>query len=262
MKKKSNITSNSKIDLEDKIVEISLKNKQLTTELETVKNENSKIINKLIHNLKNPVGSSFSFAEMLIDNSMSFDAEKTKKYLSIIKNSSHYAIEILNSFAKLNSIKSTNFQLNISNSNYSTFISEIIEFSKTKYANNNINFNIYIEDNIYFNFDKTELKYAINQLINNAIRFSKKDTPISIIVEKINNAIITTITDNGIGFETENTANLFKEFFIENTYDVHQKKCLGLGLAIVKKIINSHNGSINITKNQSIGTSIKLLIPA
>lgn len=252
----------SKTNLEDKIVELSLKNKRLSAELEAIKNDNCKVINTLIHNLKNPVGSSFSFSEMLVENSAIFDEEKTTKYLSIIKNSSQYAIEILNAFAKLNSLKSTNFELNIRNENYNSFISNSIEFSKNKYADNNVSFNVNVEDNIYCNFDKTELKYVIDQLINNAVRFSENNATISVNVKKNDTKIITTITDHGIGFEAENATKLFNEFYVENTYDVYQKKCLGLGLTFVKKIINLHKGSVTILNNLPTGTTVQFVLPA
>ena len=262
MKKESNITNTSLEDLEDKIVEISLKNKRLTAELDAIKNNNSKVISKLIHNLKNPIGSSFSFSEMLIENSDAFDAEKTKKYLSIIKKSSHYAIEILNSFAKLSSIKSTNFELNISNANYSSFVANILEKCKSKYADNNINFNIDIQDNIFCNFDSLELSYCVEELINNAVRFSPINSAISITIEKSDKKVVTTIIDNGIGIEAQNPNVLFEEFYVENTYDVHQNKCLGLGLTCVKKIIDLHKGTISIKNNPPSGTVVKLILPA
>lgn len=261
LKKIKNITKPSIVKLEEKLVEVSLKNKHLTLELQNIKNQNNLLLNKLVHNLKNPVGASFSFSEILIENTEGFDAEKTKKYLNVIKDSSQHAINILNSVAKLNSVKSSNFELNITSENYSEFLTEIIEYSKNKYTKNLINFNLNIEENIFLPFDKIELKFVIDQLINNSVRFSYSNPHISIKVEKIATKVVTTITDNGIGFETQLNSTPFDNFYIENTYDTNQSKCLGLGLTIVKKIIDLHKGSIEILNEKSAGTTVKLHLP-
>ena len=81
-------------ELENKIVDLSLKLKGKSNQLKNIENENYERIRKLVHNLKNPIGIAYSFSEMIAESSEKISKEKLEKYTDIIQKSTAFSIEI------------------------------------------------------------------------------------------------------------------------------------------------------------------------
>ncbi|MDO9276688.1 MAG: hypothetical protein Q7T92_14240, partial [Lutibacter sp.] len=82
-------------ELEEKIIDLSLKLKSKTNEIKAADETTSKILGKLTHNLKNPVGVIFSFSEMMLEDLANYSTEKLEKHLQIIKNSATFSLALL-----------------------------------------------------------------------------------------------------------------------------------------------------------------------
>ena len=82
MKRTDKIFSEYIQELENKIVDLSLKLKGKEFKLDTVEKENHERIRKLVHNLKNPIGVAYSFSEMIAENSEKISKEKLDKLLT------------------------------------------------------------------------------------------------------------------------------------------------------------------------------------
>lgn len=249
-------------ELEEKVVDLSLQLKSYSNELISVKESYNKTIGKLIHNLKNPVGVIFSFSEMMLEDIEDYSIEKLKKHLEIIKNSSKFSIELLNTVAKLSQIKSSNYTLNLKEINYTNLVNDVVnEFKDTAEKKNCIIKIKFPEKPVFLTVDEAEISVGIRNILNNAFRYSGENTTIEITIIEKDNTIETIITDEGIGISEENLPNVLNEFFVVNTYSEDKKKCIGLGLAIASKISTHHKGKISITSVIDKGSSFKISIP-
>ncbi|MDO9137104.1 MAG: hypothetical protein Q7U21_04730 [Lutibacter sp.] len=77
-------------ELEEKIIDLSLKLKSKSNELNAVLETNSKILGKLTHNLKNPVGVIFSFSEMMLEDLEDYSTEKLENTYKLLKIQQHF----------------------------------------------------------------------------------------------------------------------------------------------------------------------------
>ena len=125
-----------------------------------------------------------------------------------------------------------------------------------------INFNDNSISKIIFLSDYEQISRAFFNLIKNSIEsiqekatkskdFNKK---IDIEINKINDYINIIITDNGLGFVSQNTKDIIKPYYTT------KQKGSGLGLSIVNKIINDHNGSIKF-KTIQFGAKVEIIFP-
>lgn len=249
-------------NLEEKVVELSLKLKGKNKELEDVIELNNLTFKKLIHNLKNPVGVVFSFSEMILEGLQNYTPDKLERHIEIIKNSSEFSLNLLNSFAEFHRYQSTDLKLYFANQNFSKFLLEVVEKAKKNADEKGITIQTHLpEKDIEYYFDKTELAKAISNVLINAIRYSSENTTVHLNVFEDKNEINVIITDQGIGIEKENLPFIFNDFFVVNTYSNDTKKCIGLGLPITKRILEIHKGKITVESQIGKGSTFTITLP-
>jgi two-component system, OmpR family, phosphate regulon sensor histidine kinase PhoR len=108
--------------------------------------------------------------------------------------------------------------------------------------------------------DRSHLQMVIVNLVENAIKYSKEPYVIITLLRE-NGHFIFSIKDNGIGFEKKYSKKIFKKFFRIPTGDVHNVKGFGLGLNFVKKVIDAHNGRIQVSSVPGVGTEFRIILP-
>jgi signal transduction histidine kinase len=97
--------------------------------------------------------------------------------------------------------------------------------------------------------DRQLLQMAVNNLLDNAIKYSGKDGNIDVHLKKENEQIKLSIKDEGKGIPEEEKNKIFNKFYRVGNLHTKEAKGTGLGLYLTKKIIEQHNGSISVTDN-------------
>ncbi|MBP7931502.1 MAG: HAMP domain-containing histidine kinase, partial [Chitinophagaceae bacterium] len=103
----------------------------------------------------------------------------------------------------------------------------------------------------------------ISNLIDNALKYSKEDVDPVIEVGTYNhhNNIVITVKDNGIGMTKDTVSKIFEKFYRAHTGDVHNVKGFGLGLNYTRKMVEAHNGKIDVESSLGQGSQFKITIP-
>jgi two-component system heavy metal sensor histidine kinase CusS len=113
------------------------------------------------------------------------------------------------------------------------------------------------------NADPLLFRRAVTNILSNAFRYSPSGTIIHVNVqEESNQALIISISDNGIGIEVEDLNNIFERFYRTSGAKFHDTRGSGLGLAIVKSIMDLHGGTIDVQSKPTQGTTVLLSFPA
>lgn len=100
-------------------------------------------------------------------------------------------------------------------------------------------------------------------LLDNAIKYSPKNSSVTIRSQKERERVKITVVDQGVGIEKEDIPHIFDRFYRANKSRTKiQTPGYGLGLSIAKKIIESHGGTINIASKAKEGTTVVLELPA
>ena len=95
--------------------------------------------------------------------------------------------------------------------------------------------------------DDVHFTNIINNLLDNAIKYSKEDElVIKLTTLNVNNHIRIRIEDNGIGMNKETVQRIFEKFYRAHTGNIHNVKGFGLGLSYVKTIVDAHRGKIKV----------------
>ena len=117
-----------------------------------------------------------------------------------------------------------------------------------------------IEDELVMG-DSSSLKQAIMNLVNNSVKYNKKNGSIWVYGEKTEKLVKIVIEDSGIGIKKENISRLTERFFREDSVRTVKKSGVGLGLSLVKHILNLHGGKLEIYSEEGVGSIFKISLP-
>lgn len=148
-------------------------------------------------------------------------------------------------------------------SDFSSVVSDCLDLFKPYCDKKGIRLTIIKEKELFVKADPSALNRIVNNLVENAIKFSFDNSIINIRLQKKDQTILFSIEDFGIGIPQEYQKKIFEPYF-QITNKKANGQGMGLGLPIVKKIVDELEGKINIKSkgNSESGTLIEIEIPA
>jgi signal transduction histidine kinase len=115
-----------------------------------------------------------------------------------------------------------------------------------------------VGESLMINADKLAMTLLVNNLIENAIKYSPADSPVKVELNGDEKQITLCIIDQGIGIPDSEKANVFGKFYRIGNEETRKTKGTGLGLYLVKYIVMSHNGKISIRDNKPHGSIFEI----
>lgn len=109
--------------------------------------------------------------------------------------------------------------------------------------------------------DREMLAHAINNIIDNAEKYSPDQPRITVSTIDNGRDIEIVVTDEGIGISNDAKTKVFEKFFRVSTGNVHSVKGFGLGLSFVKNVIKKHRGHITLFSKLNQGTEVRIILP-
>lgn len=109
--------------------------------------------------------------------------------------------------------------------------------------------------------DKTLVQMAINNLLENAVKYTPADKPVTVAVEEKNNHAVLTVADYGPGIPDAEKAKIFNKFYRIGSEETRKAKGTGLGLYLTLKIVKQHKGKISVKDNEPNGAVFEICFP-
>jgi signal transduction histidine kinase len=128
----------------------------------------------------------------------------------------------------------------------------------TRYPNR---FEVDINDDIEVFGDRLLVHMAINNLLENAIKYTPADSPIIVSLTKKDKDALLQVADHGAGIPDEEKKKIFNKFYRVGNENTRKSKGTGLGLYLTKRIMKEHRGRISVRDNDPVGTVFELNFP-
>ena len=110
--------------------------------------------------------------------------------------------------------------------------------------------------------DQTHIANLINNLMDNANKYSPEDPVIEVNTYDKGDGIIIEIADNGIGMSKDVLKSIFEKFYRVHTGNRHDVKGFGLGLSYVKAIVDAHDGKVSVSSELGRGSKFSVFLPS
>lgn len=216
--------------------EVLWKSDELNEKLKNHEKMQSEFINIASHEMKTPIQSILTYSELLCA-----EPEKNPTFEeAILRNASRLKL-LSNNLLDLTRIQGNMLKIRKEEFDLTGLISTIVDDFrnqiKTSMANQDVKLEFAYGKQLNIKADKERIAQVINNLVNNAVKFTDKGI-IQIALNKEKDCVMVTVEDNGSGIDPEIMPNLFTKFTTKHHSGT------GVGLYISKKIIEVHGGQI------------------
>jgi|YelNatPaOPRAMG01_1025707.scaffolds.fasta_scaffold02043_19 signal transduction histidine kinase len=225
----------------------------LFTRLEVQINQISQFTDNASHQLMTPLTAVKTELEYILKRERT--TQEYRETLSMLNVQTDKMISIIKSLLIISKY-SGNTELNKNVFRISHVVEELV---KTVFKKQNIICNI--QNDLFLRGSLEGFQTIIENLIDNAVKYSPSNSQITIKAEKINNRIIVSVEDFGIGIKGSEKEKIFERFFRSESVLETNVQGYGLGLSIVKTIIQSMDGIIKVEDNFPCGTRFIIIFP-
>ncbi len=123
-------------------------------------------------------------------------------------------------------------------------------------------FATHIMPGLSFTGDRLLLRMAINNLLENTIKYTPVATPVAVSLQKAANNLVLKVADQGTGVPDSEKKRIFGKFYRIGNENTRKTKGTGLGLYLTRIIIRQHKGQIVVKDNKPAGTVFEITLPA
>lgn len=221
-------------------------------------------INNMTHEFKTPISTISLACDVLSDKSIAISQNKLDKYLKVISDENKRLSLLVENVLQTAILEKGKINLNFEKIEVNQLIDSAITNLKLQLSKKEavVHTDFYTGEN-YIEGDKVHLTNVINNLIDNALKYSSQIRTIEIKIKTqvIPQGVVIEIEDNGIGISKDNQKRIFENLYRVPTGNIHNVKGFGLGLSYVKAIIEKHFGSISVNSDIDKGSCFRVFLP-
>ena len=222
----------------------------------------SDFINNMTHEFKTPLATISLAVDALKNEKVINDRIKTEYFSGIIKEENKRMNKQVETILQAAMLDKEEIQLNLKTLHAHDLINTAVNNMKLPVEEKNGKLEISFEatnDLIYA--DDVHFTNIVNNLLDNAVKYSGDQLVIKLSTQNINNHFRVKIEDNGIGMNKETLHRIFEKFYRAHTGNLHNVKGFGLGLSYVKSLINAHHGKIKAESTVGRGSCFIIDMP-
>ncbi|HEX5111647.1 MAG TPA: HAMP domain-containing sensor histidine kinase, partial [Saprospiraceae bacterium] len=219
-------------------------------------------INNMTHEFKTPLTSIQLSSDFLSKQPVIQQDDRLNRYTELIRSQYQRLNTQVEKLLNIARLESSEFKLKSETIDMHQLLEEVLD---SKAAESGIEGRVFNRQfkaaNHHINGDRTHMGNVINNLIDNAVKYSPPDQPIDIITADENGMLKVSILDRGIGIAPAHQKHLFKKFYRVPSGNVHDIKGFGLGLHYVRKILRMLGGDIQVRSALGQGSCFTFQLP-
>ena len=234
-----------------------------TTEQEKEERERRLFVSNVSHELRTPLTSVKSYLEALDEGALSESV--APDFIKVSLDETNRMMRMVSDLLSLSRIDNATSHLDIELTNFTAFITFILNrFDKIRSQNADKKYEIirdYPINSIWVEIDTDKMTQVIDNIINNAIKYSPDGGKITVSMKTTETQMILSISDEGLGIPKKDLPKIFDRFYRVDKARSRAQGGSGLGLAIAKEIIKQHHGFIWAKSEYGKGSTFTIVLP-
>lgn len=236
------------------------------TEREKIERDRRQFVSNVSHELRTPLTSVRSYSEALSDGALE-DPKLAREFLDVIQRETDRMIRMISDLLSLSRMDSNRQEMNLELIDLSRLVDHILDrfdmmLSSEEYANKDYKILRELSDKpIWVEADQDRLTQIIDNILNNAIKYSPDGGNITVRLMITHNEALLSIQDQGLGIPQKAIPHIFERFYRVDKARSREQGGTGLGLAIAKEVVERLNGRIWVNSIENKGSSFYISLP-
>ncbi|MCC5665781.1 PAS domain S-box protein [Nostoc sp. CHAB 5784] len=228
---------------------------------EAVSRAKSEFLATMSHELRTPLNAIMGLSQLLQQEIVGSLNEKQNEYVNCIYSSGEYLLALINDILDLSKVEAGKEELLLSALPVSDLCNYAIWTVRDRALEQGLQLTckIDLEEDICI-ADERRIKQMLLNLLTNAIKFTPAGQ-VSLVVKKVSQGITFTVSDTGIGIDSNQFQFLFEPFKQLDSRLNRQYEGTGLGLALTRKLARLHGGDVTVTSTLGEGSQFTLFLP-
>ncbi len=219
-------------------------------------------INNITHEFKTPIATISLASEVLLNHEKENPDGRIAKYSRVIFDENRRMRSQVDRVLQMAVMDKGEYILHKKDVDMNEFIKTNVNNLCLEHCDNNVDLQYDLQaEKPIIQIDELHMANILNNLVNNAIKYSGKKIVLKIGSKNEDHNYIFWIQDEGIGISKEDQKYIFDKFYRVHTGDIHDVKGFGLGLYYVKTMIEAHKGEIFVTSEPEKGTRFDIKLP-
>jgi two-component system phosphate regulon sensor histidine kinase PhoR len=216
----------------------------------------------MTHELKTPLATISLAVDALKTSKVQADPKSVEYFSAIIKEENVRMNKHVETILEAGQLDKKELELNKQKVDIHDLIHSVLDSFKLQLEGKPSSINYELKASIFeANVDEEHIIHVLSNLIDNAIKYSKETIDILITTSNVNNKIVISIEDNGIGMSIDTSKHIFEKFYRAHSGNIHNVKGFGLGMSYVKWVVQLHKGNIKVQSELDHGTTIEVSLP-
>jgi len=222
----------------------------------------NKFLGIAAHDLRSPIGVIKNFIILFLNGYIGEIDEKQHKVLMTMDKNCDRMLNLIHNLLDFSAIESGKLDLKLEQLDLHKFFHTYQSMTKSLAEKKQIELKMDIEADLpNITVDSNRIMQVLDNLVTNAIKFSYPNTTVTISARKQDESVKISVADQGQGIPENEISKIFKEFSKTSVKPTGGEKSTGLGLAIVRRIIEAHNGTIDVDSTVGKGTTFTITLP-
>ncbi|MEP0859825.1 MAG: PAS domain S-box protein [Ignavibacterium sp.] len=235
--------------------------RKVTEDLKQANASKDKFFSIIAHDLRTPLIGLIGYAEILSEDIDELELSEIKEYSKNIVDISRQTIKLLSNLLEWSRLQTGKIQFNPSDVKIYSIVENIFQLLKSNAQHKEIELINSTNMNHIAYADENMIYSVFNNLISNAIKFTRTGGKIEVSSEQKGEEIIVSVKDNGVGIDEENLKNLFELDKSFTTPGTENEKGSGLGIILCRDFIKKHGGRIWVNSKVGEGTTFFFTLP-
>jgi signal transduction histidine kinase len=254
------VSANQK--LEDRVRERTAELEVALKKLEELNQTKSSIISNLSHELFTPLNHMKGYLELLSTDSLGVLSKEQSEAIKVIQKSYNKLEQMISDLLQFSESSHGNQYINKKSISVMDFLSSPLKNASQLADERKIKLEVFIPEpapNVLG--DPEKLSAVVNQLLDNALKFTRPNGRVMVKVESEKEDVVITVADTGIGIPPDKLNEIYEPFHQLDESAARRYGGTGLGLAIVKRILDEHKAIFKLTSEINQGTEFEFHLP-
>jgi PAS domain S-box-containing protein len=213
------------------------------------------------HELRTPLTSIRGYLELVLEGEPAGLGAEQGEFLNIVDRNAARLERLVDDLLFMARLGSGKLELSLQDTDISALARESVSAAGPRASAQAVELDCAAEDVPPVRGDPGRLGQLLDNLISNAVKFTPDGGRVDVRVFSRNGDVAIEVADTGIGISAREQSQLFQKFFRTSAAGKRAIQGTGLGLSISKAIVEAHSGRIELESKESIGTTVRVLLP-